>query len=84
LAPLSMAWEGLTVGEICRSLTDPRKGAMTPQQLITHMGEDHLVAWAWDAGVDLEGRPRQAPPIPHAEFGELVKQWVATGAACPQ
>ena len=33
LAPLRMSWEGLTVGEICRSLFDPARGGMTPTAL---------------------------------------------------
>lgn len=46
LAPLRMAWEGLTPGEICRSMTDPAKGGMTHERLIEHLATDHLVAWA--------------------------------------
>jgi hypothetical protein len=83
LAPLRMAWEGLTPGEICRSLTEPSKGGMDYEKLITHMATDHLVAWAWNPGIDLSGKRRSIPPISHADFGELVKRWVASGAACP-
>lgn len=83
LAPLRMAWEGLSIGDICRSLTDPAKGGMTQERLIEHMAADPLVAWAWNPGVDLTGRLRTMPPISHSDFGVLVKQWVASGAACP-
>jgi hypothetical protein len=83
LAPLRMAWEGLSTGDICRSLTDPQKGGMSYEQLIHHMAEDKLVAWAWDPGVDLSGKPRSMPPVSHSDFGQLVRDWVATGAACP-
>ena len=83
LAPLRMAWEGLSIGEICRSLSDPQKGGMTHEQLIEHMATDHLVAWAWDPGVDLSGKLRTLPPVSHADFGQLVKDWVSSGAACP-
>lgn len=83
LPPLRMAWEGLTIGEICRSLTDPAKGGMTPGRLIEHMATDHLVAWAWQPGPDLTGKPRSTPPLSHAEFVEVVGQWVETGAVCP-
>src|SRR5579862_5132139 len=32
LAPLRMAWEGLSPGEICRALLDPKRGGMKPAQ----------------------------------------------------
>lgn len=83
LAPLRMAWEGLSAGDICRSLTDPAKGGMTYARLIEHMATDRLVAWAWQPGVDLSGKPRTTPPVSHADFGQLVGDWVASGAACP-
>ena len=59
-----MAWEGLTVGEICRSIFDPARGGFTTERLLTHLGSDNLVLWAWSAGVDLNGkswRPHQCP-----------------------
>ncbi|PLP60361.1 hypothetical protein CYK37_04240 [Mesorhizobium loti] len=83
LAPLRMAWEGLSAGDICRSLTDPAKGGMTYERLIAHMATDHLVAWAWQPGNDLAGKPRSTPLISHGDFGQLVRDWVASGAACP-
>lgn len=83
LAPLRMAWEGLTPGAICRSLTDPAKGGMTYEKLVEHMASDPLVAWAWTPGTDLTGEPRSTPPVSHADFGQLVRDWVASGAACP-
>lgn len=83
LAPLRMAWEGLTAGAICRSLTDPARGGMTHEKLIEHLATDHLVAWAWDPGLDLAGRPRTPPPLSHQDFVATIRQWVASGAACP-
>lgn len=83
LPPLRMAWEGLTVGEICRALTDPARGGMTPERLIEHMKTDHLVAWAWQPGPDLTGKPRSTPPLSQAEFVWLIEQWAASGAVCP-
>lgn len=79
LAPASMGWQGLSVGEICRQLKDPdRNGGRTMAQVVKHMAEDHLVGWAWHPG---EGR-RPAPGT-HEAFGELVAAWVDTGAHCP-
>jgi hypothetical protein len=83
LAPLRMAWEGLNAGQICRALLDPAKSGMNGEQLIRHLDTDHLVLWAWQGGVDLNGAPRQAPPLSHAAFTELVGRWLASGAHCP-
>ncbi len=83
LAPLSMAWEGLDRRGICRQLTDPSRSKMTAERLVEHMGQDPLVLWAWNPGNDLNGVPREKPPIPAKEFGELVRVWVENGAQCP-
>ncbi|PDT32640.1 Isoquinoline 1-oxidoreductase subunit [Sinorhizobium sp. FG01] len=79
LAPASMAWQGLTVGEICRQVKDTsRNGNRSLADLIRHMGEDHLVGWAWHPG---EGR--SAPPGSQETFATLIAAWVSTGAECP-
>jgi hypothetical protein len=79
LAPASMAWQGLSVGEICAQVKDPnRNGDRSLDDLVHHMGEDHLVAWAWHPG---EGRT--PAPGTQAEFGALVEAWIETGAECP-
>ncbi len=80
LAPASMAWQGLTIGGICRQLKDPRRnGGRSLADIHKHMSTDHLVAWAWHPG---EGR-RPAPGSQVA-FGALVAAWIATGAECPE
>lgn len=79
LAPIEMAWQGKSLGEICNQIKDPqRNGGMSLEKLIEHMAHDDLVGWGWHPG---EGRE----PIPgtQAEFGELIRTWVETGAACP-
>ncbi|WP_429807131.1 Isoquinoline 1-oxidoreductase subunit [Ensifer sp. B1-9] len=79
LAPESMAWQGLTVGEICRQVKDAeRNGNRSHADLIKHMGEDHLVGWAWHPG---EGR--SPPPGSQPELAALIAAWVDTGAECP-
>jgi len=79
LAPLSMGWQGVPLGKICEQIKDPkRNGARSLAQIVTHMGEDHLVGWAWHPG---EGRIKA--PGTQAEFGKLIAAWVATGAHCP-
>lgn len=79
LAPASMAWQGLTTGEICRQLKDPaRNGGRSPAEIHKHVSTDHLVAWAWHPG---EGRRPAAGS--QDVFGALIEAWVETGAQCP-
>ncbi|MBB4228863.1 hypothetical protein [Rhizobium mongolense] len=79
LAPASMAWQGLTVGEICRQVKDPaRNGNRSHADLIKHMGTDHLVGWAWHPGSG-----RTAAPGSQETFAALISAWVDTGAECP-
>ncbi|MDB5453499.1 MAG: hypothetical protein JWO33_2077, partial [Caulobacteraceae bacterium] len=52
LAPLEMAWQGKSLGEICRQLEDPkRNGGMDRDKLVAHSADDKLVAWGWAPGV---------------------------------
>jgi hypothetical protein len=83
LAPLRMAWEGLTVGELCRALLDPARGGMTPGRFAAHF-DTGLVRWAWSPGTDARDQARAAPIMSHRRFVEIAAQWGATGAACPK
>jgi hypothetical protein len=79
VAPLAMAWQGQSLGNICRQIKDPgRNGAKTLAQIHAHMAHDELVGWGWAPG---DGRA----PVPgtQAQFGEIIQAWVETGAACP-
>jgi len=78
LAPADMAWQGKSLGEICRQLIDPARSHMTRAQLLHHMAHDELVGWAWHPG----GRRTPAPGT-QAEFGNLIQSWIETGARCP-
>jgi len=79
LAPREMGWEGKTLGEICAQLKDPaRNGNRSVEALIEHIGEDHLVGWAWAPGYG-----RQSAPGTQKQAGALVEAWVKTGAECP-
>lgn len=79
LAPIEMAWEGSSLGAICRQLKDPeRNGDRTLAEIATHMKEDPLVGWGWDPGVG-----REPVPGDQETFGQLVQAWIDTGAACP-
>ncbi len=78
LAPIEMAWQGKTLGEICRQILDPSRSHMTKAELLHHMAEDELVGWAWHPGGN-----RAPAPGSQAEFGTLIKAWLEAGAACP-
>ena len=79
LAPRSMGWEGLTLGEICQQLKDQeRNGGFDLEAIVTHVSEDPLVAWGWNPGAG-----REPAPGDQKTFGALIRAWVDTGAACP-
>ncbi len=80
LAPVSMLWQGLSGGALCRSLQDPLKnGKRSLDDILTHMATDKLVLWGWNPGTG-----REAVPLAHEEFMKQMQVWVAGGAACPQ
>ena len=73
--------EGGSTGstDICEQLKDPaRNGHKTLAQLIEHNAQDPLVAWGWQPGGG-----REPAPGTQAQFGELTRAWVETGAECP-
>jgi hypothetical protein len=83
LAPLRMAWEDLSVGELCRALLDPARGGMKPAEFIPHF-HTGLVRWAWSPGTRAGGETRGAPPIPYQQFLTLTRQWIELGTPCPE
>jgi hypothetical protein len=80
LAPLSMAWEGLSVAQICRNIKDPAKngGRQSLEQVIEHMKVDPLVIWAWSPGAG-----RTTPVISHEAFVASLEAWTHAGGPCP-
>ncbi len=78
LAPIEMAWQGKTLGEICRQILDPARSHMNRAELLHHMAEDELVGWAWHPGGN-----REPAPGSQAAFAALIAAWLETGAACP-
>jgi hypothetical protein len=79
LAPIEMAWQGKTLGQICRQIKDPgRNGGRTLAQIVEHMSEDSLVGWAWNPGTG-----RVPAPGTQKSFGALARAWAESGAACP-
>ena len=80
LAPVSMAWQGQSLAEICNQIKDPaRNGGRSLAQIGEHMGRDPLVGWAWQPG---EGRV--PAPGTQQQFASLIEAWIATGGHCPE
>jgi hypothetical protein len=80
LAPIEMAWQGKSLGQICEQIKDPaRNGGKDMAALIQHMAEDELVGWGWNPG-----KGRTPAPGTQKAFGDLFKAWADTGAACPK
>ena len=79
LAPKEFAWEGKSLGEICRQIKDEkRNGGRSLALLQEHFARDDLVAWGWAPG---EGR--EPAPGTQQQLGALVQAWIDSGAACP-
>ena len=77
---MRMAWQGLSTGELCRTLKDPMKnGGLSLPQLIEHFQNERLVLWAWNPGPG-----RMPPPLSHDEFLVKVTEWIEAGAACAE
>ena len=85
LAPVSMAWEDKTPGELSRALLDQRlNGKRDLKATVRHLTQDKLVAWGWEPGTDVDRKQREPVPIAKAEFNRIVNAWASLGAACPE
>jgi hypothetical protein len=79
LAPIEMAWEGRTLGQICTQLKDrARNGGRSVDEIVHHIATDTLVGWAWAPGYG-----RKPAPGTQKAVGELLEAWARTGAVCP-
>lgn len=79
VAPLSMAWQQRSLGQICEQIKDRRRnGNKSLAQIHEHMAHDSLVGWGW-----MPGGQREPAPGTQAQFGALIKAWIDSGAACP-
>ncbi len=79
IAPIEMAWQGKSLGQICEQIKDPaRNGKRTLAAIHDHMAHDELVGWGWHPG-----GTRSPAPGTQEQFGELIGAWIQTGAACP-
>jgi hypothetical protein len=80
LAPIEMAWQGLSAAEICVQLKDPeRNGDRSLEGVAEHMANDDLVGWGWSPGAD-----RDPAPGSQQIAADLIAAWVETGAVCPE
>ena len=80
LAPASMAWQGKSLHQICLQMQDPaQNGGRSLSKIHEHVASDRLVGWAWHPG---DGR--LPAPGTQAQFAALIKDWITTGAKCPE
>lgn len=76
---MPMIWQGLTDGQLCRSIKDRKQNRnRNLDQIVEHLTEDKLVTWAWNPG-----QGRTPVPMSHDEFTAKVKRWQAAGGPCP-
>jgi len=74
-----LIWEGLTDGQLCRLLINPRRnGGRDAKAIEAHM-HTPLVLWAWHPG---EGRTPES--MSQGEFLREVHVWTTAGTPCPE
>lgn len=79
LAPVNMAWEGLSTSDLCRALTDTTKnGGRDLKALALHLTTDTIVQWGWEPG-----GARKPVPVPKTDFAKQVNVWIESGGVCP-
>jgi hypothetical protein len=79
LAPASMAWQGLSSGDLCRALKDrERNGGRDGAALIEHVETAPLVRWGLHP---TNGLAR--PPLAAKEFIQQWRIWTEGGERCP-
>jgi hypothetical protein len=79
MAPVEMAWQTKSLGQICEQIKDPkRNGNRSLAQIHEHMAHDDLVGWGWRPG-----GTRAPAPGTQQQFGALIAAWIKTGAECP-
>jgi hypothetical protein len=79
MAPVGMAWQQRTLGQICAQIKDTTtNGGRTLAQIQEHLVHDALVGWSWHPGSS-----REPAPGSQRSFGALTAAWIATGAECP-
>jgi len=78
-ADMKMVFQGKTPRQLAMQLKDPNQnGHKTLNELIKHVSSDSLVLWGWRPG---DGRTK--PPLDHATFAKMFREWVQKGAVVP-
>ena len=79
LAPEEMAWEGKSIGDICRQIKDPQRNGGAISNCCTSIWR--MTIWSRGAGVRDQGAIRF--PAHRRLLGELIRAWIDSGATCP-
>ena len=73
-----LAWVGLDDRKLCAAILSTKtNGKMPRDKIVEHVSTDSLVLWGFDPGPG-----REAPPMGHREFVELIRVWIEKGASC--
>lgn len=85
LAPKSMGWVGLEKHEIAsKILNRETNGGKSLDEIVHHLTQDSLVLWAWNPGININGKEREKPPLSLEEFRKAVHDWADAGAPIPK
>jgi hypothetical protein len=79
LAPVAMAWQGLTTSELCEALSNQiRNGRYNDVRLRDHFETDKAVGTAWQTGGE-----RTTVRTSRQDLVVAVERWTAAGRPCP-
>jgi hypothetical protein len=79
LAPVTMAWQGRTISELCEALADQaRNGKYKGDALREHFEKDKVVGTAWQ-----QAGGRTKVPIRREDLVAAVGRWITAGTPCP-
>jgi hypothetical protein len=74
-----MVFIGLKPAQLCATIKDPKAtGGKDLHAMLEHVSHDGLVLWGWEPGAG-----RAPVPVPHGEFVQAFRDWIAAGAPCP-
>jgi hypothetical protein len=77
LAPLSMAWQGKSIGDICRQVKDVKlNGGRDLALLQEHIAKDDLVAWGWNPGAVLARLSRVVRALRIGQHGTVSRHCI--------
>ena len=79
LAPLSMAWQGKSLGEICRQIKDKERNGGRDLALL----QEHAPKTTSWHGAGSPAKAVNPHPAVRRKPGQLTQAWIDTGAECP-